>query len=106
MMSKYNNRKVKTSEGTFDSQKEYRRWCELKLMLRAGEIKELQRQVKFELIPKQAGEKAIHYVADFVYIDNRTGQKVVEDSKGAKTDVYIIKRKLMLHKYGIKILET
>ena len=76
MTSKYHNRKVKTSDGTFDSQKEYRRWCELKLLLRAGEIKELERQVKFELIPKQDGEKAIHYVADFVYIDNRTGQRL------------------------------
>ena len=87
--SKYGNRKIKTEDGTFDSQHEYKRWIELKLLQRAGEIKELERQVKFELVPKQDGERAIHYVADFVYIDNRTGEKVVEDAKGAKTDVYI-----------------
>lgn len=104
--SKYGNRKIKTEDGTFDSQKEYRRWQELKLLQRAGEIKELERQVKFELIPNQNGERAICYVADFVYIDNRTGQRVVEDAKGAKTDVYIIKRKLMLYRHNIRIKEV
>ena len=106
MYNKYNNRKMKTSEGTFDSIHEYRRWQELKLLLRAGEIKDLERQVKYELIPKQEGERAICYVADFVYIDTRTGEKVVEDAKGKKTDAYIIKRKLMLYRHGIKVKET
>lgn len=104
--SKYGNRKIKTEDGTFDSQKEYRRWQELKLLQRAGEIKNLARQVKFELIPKQDGERAIYYVADFVYIDNRTGERVVEDAKGAKTDVYIIKRKLMKYMHNITVQEV
>lgn len=104
--SKYGNRKIKTEDGTFDSQHEHKRWIELKLLQRAGEIKELERQVKFELVPKQDGERAIHYVADFVYIDNRTGEKIVEDAKGAKTDVYIIKRKLMLYKHNIRVKEV
>ena len=50
-------------------------------------------------------ERAVNYVADFVYTDLKTGQKIVEDAKGAKTKEYIIKRKLMLHVHGIRIRE-
>ena len=105
-MSKYHNIKTTTSDGIeHDSRKEARRWCELKLLERAGKITDLQRQVKYELIPKQDGERACHYVADFVYIDCETGEKVVEDTKGKKTKDYIIKRKLMLFIHGIRIRE-
>lgn len=90
---------------TFDSKKEYYRYCDLKLLEKAGEIKDIQRQVKFELIPKQEGERAVNYIADFVYID-RNGKKVIEDTKGIRTPEYIIKRKLMLWRYNIKILEV
>mgnify|MGYP002519560608 CR=1 FL=1 len=89
----------------FDSKAEYHRWCELRLLERAGKISRLKRQVKYELIPKQDGERACNYVADFVYIDS-DGNTVVEDTKGVRTDAYKIKRKLMLYKYGIKIKET
>lgn len=88
----------------FDSQKEYRRWCELRLLERAGRISELRRQVRFELIPKQEGESACCYIADFVYLLD--GIRVVEDSKGCRTEVYKIKKKLMLFVHGIRILET
>jgi hypothetical protein len=74
-------------------------------MERAGLIKDIQTQVKFELIPKQDGERACCYVADFVYTDCNTGKKVVEDTKGYRTEVYRIKRKLMLWVHGIKIIE-
>ena len=107
MMNKYGAKKVTdpvTGE-VFDSKKEYYRWCELKLMERAGKISDLQRQVKYELIPKQNGERACTYVADFVYIDS-DGNTVVEDTKGVRTDAYRIKRKLMLFVHGIKIKET
>lgn len=104
---------------TFDSKKEYRRYCELKLLERAGQIRNLQRQVKFLLIPSQYEEvvdakgkpkqKCIErecvYVADFQYRDAHTGKLIVEDTKGVKTDTYVIKRKLMLKEYGIKISE-
>jgi hypothetical protein len=50
-------------------------------------------------------EKAVRYVADFVYIDNDTGRMVVEDTKGFRTPDYIIKRKLMLKVHGITIKE-
>lgn len=107
-MSKYGNIKTTTSDGiTHDSVKEANRWCELKLLERAGRISDLRRQVKFELIPKQEGERAVYYIADFVY--NENGKKVVEDvkSKGTKKkESYIIKRKLMLWVHGIKIKET
>ena len=124
-MSKYHSRTITLDGETFDSQKEYRRWQALRLLERAGQIKDLKRQVKYELIPPQYetverysqktgkrlkdGERFLehgcYYVADFVY-SRPDGSTVVEDSKGVRTDAYIIKRKLMLHVHGIKILET
>lgn len=104
-MNKYHNRKVITSDGIeHDSQREAKRWCELKLLERAGQIQDLQRQVKFELIPKQQGERAVNYIADFTYTEN--GKKVVEDTKGMKTKDYIIKRKLMLYIHHIRVKEV
>ena len=108
-MSKYHAVKKYTADGVFDSVREYRRWCELKLLERAGKITDLRRQVPFKLIPAQTAggkvvERAVTYVADFVY--EEAGMRVVEDSKGAKTPDYIIKRKLMLWVYGIRIRET
>ena len=84
------------------------RWCQLKLLQKAGVIKDLDRQVKFELIPKQDGEKPVSYIADFVYYDKEIGAKVVEDVKSPATrkrPEYIIKRKLMQYIYHIKIKE-
>ena len=107
MMNKYGAKKV-TDHNTgevFDSKKEYHRWCELRLLERAGKITDLQRQVKYELIPKQKGERACTYLADFVYKDS-DGNTVVEDTKGVRTDAYRIKRKLMLWVHGIRIKET
>lgn len=125
-MNKYRNRKTKTSDGVIhDSRLEAGRWCELKLLERAGKITDLRRQVEYELIPAQYetyerygkngqrlkdGVKLIErnccYVADFVYRDVETNKMVVEDTKGAKTADYIIKRKLMLWVHKIKIKEV
>lgn len=91
-------------EGKYASRRESRRAQELVLLQRIGEISDLEEQVKFELIPKQEGERAVTYTADFRYREN--GQTVVEDSKGMKTQQYIIRRKLMLWIHGIRILET
>ncbi len=118
---KYGNEKIVSDGEVFDSKREYRRWCELKLLEKAGEIYGLERQVKYELIPAQREaditgprggirrgkliEREVAYIADFVYTD-KSGQIVVEDCKGMRTKEYIIKRKLMLHKYGIRIKET
>jgi hypothetical protein len=110
-MSKYHSRKITKDGMTFDSIKEYRRFCELSLLERAGAITDLRRQVKFELIPSQKEngkvvERACTYIADFVYLDFRTGRTTVEDTKGFKTKEYVIKRKLMLWVHGIKIQEV
>ena len=107
--SKYHNKKLTVDGQTFDSGKEYRRFRELLLLERAGAIAELQRQVKFELLPAQridgkVVERACSYVADFVYMEN--GQQVVEDTKGMRTQEYRLKRKLMLYIHGIRIRET
>lgn len=104
--NKYHASKTEIDGIRFDSRKEAARYSELKLLERAGEIRDLQLQVPFELIPKQEGERACTYVADFVYHIAGTGELVVEDAKGMRTDVYKIKRKLMLWRHGIKISEV
>lgn len=117
--NKYSNQKVTIDGETFDSKKEAKRYYELKLLQRAGEIRHLRRQEKFLLIPSQfeevidakgkpkqkCVERECVYIADFVYQDARTGELVVEDTKGVRTKEYIIKRKLMLHTHNIKIKE-
>lgn len=108
-MSKYNNQKIRVGGEVFDSKREYNRWCELRLLERSGIICNLQRQVKFRLIDSQKTpertERPCDYIADFVYYEN-DGSRVVEDCKGMRTDVYKIKRKLMLEKYNISIKEA
>ena len=110
---KYRNQKVSLGDHTFDSKKEMNRFLELSLLQKAGEIEDLRCQVKYVLIPAQRDEKTnkllereCAYVADFAYL--RGGRLVVEDvkSKATKTQQYIIKRKLMLFRYGIRILEV
>ena len=108
--SKYGNKKV----GGYDSLKERRRAFELRLLEKKGVISALCEQVKFELIPAQYEgegkkrkciERACSYVADFIYKDINDNW-IVEDAKGMLTDVYRIKRKLMLIVHGIKIKEV
>ena len=107
--SKYGNHKTVIDGHTFDSKREARRYAELRLLEKAGEITDLRLQVPFELIPPQKKrdgkvERGCKYIADFVYY--RRGICVVEDAKGDRTDVYVIKRKLMLQKYGIEVEEV
>lgn len=119
--NKYKSHKTSVNGANFDSKKEYNRYIELTLLSRSGAIKGLKRQVKFELIPAQYGpdiisprgkvkkgkliERAVSYIADFVYTDEN-GKTVVEDCKGVRTKDYIIKRKLLLYMHGIRIKET
>lgn len=114
-MSKYRNRRIETAFGVFDSQREYRRFQELMLLQRAGKISGLRRQVKYELLPSQRRdgkcvERPLYYIADFVYTQD--GETVVEDVKGYRDPAsagyakYVIKRKLMLYRYGIKVREV
>lgn len=112
MRNKYGAKKIVIGGETFDSRMEARRWRELMLLQRAGEISDLERQVKYILLPAQKDEngsvieRAVTYIADFVYHDERTGEIVVEDAKGMRTKDYIIKRKLMLWVHGIRVREV
>lgn len=120
---KYKNQKATVDGVFFDSKKEARRYAELKMLQKAGEIQNLELQKPFELIPaqyesyarygengkrlkdgKRCVEKSCVYKADFVYTEN--GKLVVEDTKGMRTKDYIIKRKLMLYVHGIRIKEV
>ena len=123
MRNKYYSKKVTVDGQTFDSKKEYKRYCELLLLEKGGAITELKRQVAFTVIPAQREtieryspktgkrlkdkevivERECAYVADFTY--KQDGKLVVEDTKGFRTKDYIIKRKLMYLVYGIKIKE-
>ena len=120
--NKYGNQKITIDGETFDSKREALRWQELKLAESADAIRDLKRQVRFEVIPAQREpdergakggikkgktiERKVEYVADFTYIDTQTGELVVEDTKGMRTPEYIIKRKLMLQVHGIRIREV
>lgn len=104
---KYHN--VKTRG--YDSAKEAERARVLHLLERAGKIRDLREQVKFELIPAQyeggkCVERKVEYVADFVYNDCATGEEIVEDVKGVRTKEYVLKRKMMLYFHGIRIKEV
>lgn len=95
--SKYHNIKTEVDGILFDSKKEADRYCELKLLLRAGKISNLLRQVKFVLIPGYRKTRPMYYIADFVYEEAK--QTIVEDVKGMRTAVYINKKKLFLSMY-------
>lgn len=113
-MNKYGAIKTVVDGITFDSKKEANRWCELKLLERAGEIYDLKRQVPFVIIPVQKDEngrvieREAKYIADFAYRDRKTNRIVVEDTKSeaTKTAAYKLKKKLMLYRNGIRIREV
>lgn len=100
-MNKYRNKKVIVDDYIFDSIQESKRYKELKLLLRAGEISNLELQPHFLLQEafKKNGRafRKIEYIADFKYIEN--GKTVVEDVKGIQTDVFKIKHKLFEKMY-------
>ena len=103
-MSKYHNRKITADGYTFDSKAEYAHYCTLRLLERAGEITNLEVHPRYLLQPafKYHGksERAIYYESDFEYVDVASGKRVVVDVKGVRTDVFKLKRKLFLAKYG------
>lgn len=130
-INKYQNKKVTVDGRSFDSIKEYRRFCQLELLEKAGEITDLKCQVKFLLLPAQREEssevytrgknkgkpkegkvieKECAYIADFTYKQN--GKLVVEDVKGYRNAAsagyakFTIKRKMMLYFYGIRVKEV
>lgn len=100
-MNKYRNKKVIVEDYVFDSIEESRRYKELKLLLRAGKISNLELQPHFLLQEgfKKNGKtyRKIEYIADFIYEEN--GKTIVEDVKGMQTDVFKLKHKLFEKKY-------
>lgn len=104
MYNKYRNTKVIYDGFKFDSKKELKRYQELKLLERAGEITKLQRQIKFILQPSYTNNlgkhiREISYIADYFYYDKKKEIYIVEDVKGIRTEVYKIKKKLFEYVY-------
>lgn len=115
MASKYRNKKITFQGLKFDSKLELQRWLYLSALQQQGKIFNLQRQVKYTLIPRQIDsvtrktiEREIAYIADFVYsvASERKTETIIEDAKGIKTDVYKMKRKMMLYFHNIRIHEV
>jgi hypothetical protein len=101
--SKYRNRKTVVDGVTFDSAAEAKRYGELRLLERAGQITGLELQPSFPLIVNNL--KVCTYRADFTYQD-AAKNRVVEDCKGFLTPTYRLKKKLMLAVHGVEIFET
>lgn len=118
---KYGNKKIVNAEGEFDSKGEYLRWLFLLEAEKCGTIRNLRRQVEYELLPTQyrtitvhlktkdkaiqrVAERSVSYVADFVY--EKDGETVAEDYKGWPDEKYPIKRKMMLFFHKIAVREV
>ncbi len=99
--SKYRNVRTEVDGIFFCSKKEAKRYGELKLLEKAGKIKNLQLQTQFDLIVN--GMVVCRYRSDFTFMGE--DGLVVEDVKGVKTAVYVIKRNLMKALYNITIVE-
>lgn len=100
---KYHNRHVMQDGHLFQSAKEAARYSELKLLLQAGKIADLILQPCYPL--RVNGVLVARYYADFQYMDTETGKMVLEDVKGVRTQVYLLKRKLVKALYAIDIQE-
>lgn len=124
-MNKFHNRPVDNAEGHFDSLNEYRRWLFLKDAERRGLIRDLRKQVVFELLPRQTKTivrhlktkdkeeervvaQAITYTADFVYLKPAGTDffPVVEDYKGYPNDRWPMKKAMMYYFHGIEVREV
>lgn len=109
MPAKYRNKKTELDGIKFDSKREAARYSQLRLLERAGQIRDLALQPKFTLIDSQRradgkAERPVVYIADFLYFEGDAC--IVEDAKGVRTPDYVIKRKLMLERHGITIREV
>ena len=128
MWNKYGNKKVTTAEGTFDSKGEHQRWLFLRDAERRGEIRDLRRQVTYQLVPAMHYTETVHlktkdkqvkrvwtrpvtYTADFVYkrrelLTVGVWEEVVEDFKGMPNDRWQMKKALMAFVHGIYVREV
>ena len=102
--NKYNAKKTEFMGFKFDSKWEAERYGQLASMSLAGVIKDLERQVKYEIVVNDY--KICRYVTDFVYTlvhENGTEEKIVEDAKGVQTTDFKLKMKLMKAVFNIDI---
>jgi hypothetical protein len=104
MATKYHNIRTEHNGIQFDSRKEGHRYQELLLLQRAGDIQDLELQPRYDLIVN--GHKCGFYKGDFRYKDVATGLTIVEDVKGVRTAVYMLKKKLVKALYGVEIVEV
>jgi hypothetical protein len=124
--NKYGNKPVSYEGMKFDSGKEFERWLFLKEAEQRGEISNLRRQVKFQLLPSVVEEyevqlktktktktrvvqQAVFYICDFCY--KKDGAEVVEDVKASPNKAvldktYTLKKKMMKSLKGIDIKEV
>lgn len=108
---KFRNKKTVIDGIRFDSKLEARRYIELQMLEKAGEISDLLIQPEYVLQPlfRKNGKtyRKIVYRADFSYYDKRQGKYIVEDTKGFQTDVYRLKKKLFEYRYpDLEIVEV
>ncbi len=109
-MTKYGNKKTAVDGIMFDSMREAARWQELRLLERAGHIRDLKRQQAFELAPSvkfegaKRAQPALRLIVDFTYDEH--GKRIAEDSKGVITTAFTIKRHLLKHTWGIDVRIT
>jgi hypothetical protein len=108
--NKYGAIRTELDGRVFDSKAEARRYAQLMAMQQAGQISDLQMQVKIPLLPAQNvnghKEKPVDYICDFVYV--RDGETIHEDTKSSatKTPAFVLKRKMALFFHGIIIREV
>jgi len=101
--NKYHNQPVVVDGIRFASKREARRWLELRELEKAGVIRNLRRQVKYPLSVN--GQLICTYIGDFSYVEAASGREHLEDAKGVRTAVYLLKRRLLLALRGIRIEE-
>ena len=106
---KYHNKKTMFDGIKFDSKKESQYYAILKVLEKAGKIRDLKLQVPFVLIETFKVDDRTYrktkYIADFTYYDDKDKLHVI-DVKGVHTNEYQLKKKLMAWKYGIEIEEV
>lgn len=102
--NKFNAKSIVIDGHKFPSKKEAQRYQELKLLEKAGKIKNLELQPKFEIIPKQKYRgktlRKAEYTPDFKYLDIDNNEWVIEEVKGMPTVDYVLRKKLFILKYG------
>ena len=111
--NKYHAVKATVDGIEFDSKKEAARYCQLCDLEHKGFIKNLERQVRYEITPKMDIEgvkfRASYYIVDFKYVDTKTGQTILEDVKGYHQgkayDIWKLKAKIMAFRYGLVVRE-